>query len=570
MVIMIRLFEVKLKVGQREDCLKEAVFKKLGKFSSFIDESSIIISGKSIDARDKNNIWFIYNVDFELKSKDKNSESSFITKLQKFNKKIKIKTVEENIYNPQIISLDNSTNSTDKNIMEKDSSRPVVVGFGPAGMFAALLLAQNGLRPIVIERGKPVEERVKDVAKFWKDGVFNADSNPLFGEGGAGTFSDGKLTTGKNDPRIPFILKSFYDAGAPKEILYAKNPHIGTDVLRVVVKSIRKQIIKLGGEIRFDSTFVGFETTENNAAKNENLKNLNSSNDEVYPKNRVCSITIKNNITNEKDKIKTNNLILAIGHSARDTYKVLLAQGMAMEQKPFSIGLRIEHEQSLIDSSQYGAKFQDIYNMSMNDAEMPPAEYKLSHKLQNGRGVYTFCMCPGGDVITTSAEEGTISVNGMSNQKRDGKYANSALLVDVRTEDYVSDEPLAGVDFQREYERRAFVAGGSNYRAPIETVAQFMGEQSQVGKCLPDFVVSGIREALPVFGRKIRGFDNPDAIVKGIESSSSSPVRINRNKELVSNISGIYPCGEGAGFAGGITSSAIDGLKCAETICHKY
>lgn len=521
----------------------QVVFSKLGSISSAIDESSFRISGKSIDARDKKNIRIIYNVDFTIKtSGNKNSEEQFITKIQNKNRKIKIKIISDKEYNP-IIQVPNE-DSLRSYGNTNETNRPVIVGFGPAGMFAAIHLLKNGINPIIIERGKKVEDRVKDVNRFWNEGVFNPNSNPLFGEGGAGTFSDGKLTTGKNDPRIPFILKTFYEAGAPKEILYAKNPHIGTDVLRRVVKTMREKMIEDGADIKFDTTFVGFETKES----------------------VINTVKIRDNVSGEEEIIETNHLILAIGHSARDTYKVLYEQGLGMEQKPFSIGVRIEHKQSMIDRSQYGAKFEEYYGLSLEKAGMPPAEYKLSHRTQSGRGVYTFCMCPGGQVITTSAEEGTISVNGMSEQKRDKEKANSALLVDVRTDDYINDEPLAGVEFQREYERRAFVAGGSNYEAPVETVAQFMSDASMLAGCLPDFAVEGIREGLPVFGRKIRGFDNPDAIIKGIESGSSSPVRITRDKELVSNVKGIYPCGEGAGYAGGITSAAIDGLKCAEKV----
>lgn len=560
---MIRLFEIKIKVGQSEDCLNQAVFKKLGKLSGKIDGETIRISGKSIDARDKNNIRFIYNVDFQLKEQSAD-ESAFVSKVQKYNKKTKIKVVDDNIYNPLVLS-DEKTGSKKA---ENEIKRPVVVGFGPSGMFAALYLALNGLKPIVIERGKTVEKRVSDVARFWKDGTFNAESNPLYGEGGAGTFSDGKLTTGKNDIRIPYILDTFYKAGSPEEILYARNPHIGTDVLRVVVKNIREHIIMLGGEIHFNTKLTSITTETCDSEQRLKSVGVTEHNDENQ--NSISNTDTDINKSLMETEIETDDLILAIGHSARDTYKVLNDQGLAMEQKPFSIGLRIEHDQNLIDQSQYGENFQDIYKVSLREGGMPPAEYKLSHRLENGRGVYTFCMCPGGHVITTSAEEGTISVNGMSNHKRDGKNANSAILVDVRTEDYESDEPLSGIDFQRRFEMKAFAAGGSKYKPPEEPVSQFLSNESLLYKCLPEFAAEGIREALPVFGRKIKGFDSPDAVLKGIESGSSSPVRINRDKNFMSNIKNIYPGGEGAGYAGGITSSAIDGLKCAEAVCQKY
>ena len=532
---MIRLFEIKLKIGQDEANLADAVYKKLG-FKTDRNPSpieSIKISGKSIDARDKKSIFIIYNVDIRLKNDTIKAEKSFVANAQKRNKKIKIRILNGENYPA------NSKNATLRPF------RPVIVGFGPAGMFAALFFINNGIKPIVIERGRPVEERVKDVEKFWQDGIFDPSSNPLFGEGGAGTFSDGKLTTGKNDPRISYILKEFYKAGAPEEILYMKKPHIGTDVLRKVVRNIRHTILEGGGTIKFSTKF----------------DKLN------VEKDQLKSVEVVDGNTKIRETIITEYLILAIGHSGRDTYKALLDQGLDMEQKPFSMGLRIEHDQSLINSSQYGDDFEKIYALTLGEAGMPPAEYKLSCKVRD-RGVYTFCMCPGGEIITTSAEKGTISVNGMSMQKRDGKNANSALLVDVRSDDYDSQAPLAGIDFQRKYEGKAFDVGGSNYSAPTETVKDFMSEHSVLAQCLPGFVVEGIREALPVFGKKIKGFDDPEAVLKGIESGSSSPVRIKRDGELQSNYAGIYPCGEGAGYAGGITSSAIDGLKCAESCYH--
>ena len=525
---MIRLFEVKLKPGQREDCLKEAVIKKLGMKAVEDIITDFKISGKSIDARNKKEIRIIYNVDFSIAG---GSEDKFVSSIQKKNRKIKIKILDNAPYDPIIGS---------SRALPQNAGRPVIIGFGPAGMFAGLTLAYNGLDPIIIDRGKPVDERIRDVDRFWDEGIFDPDSNPLFGEGGAGTFSDGKLTTGKNDKRIPYILKEFHEAGAPEEILYVKKPHIGTDVLRTVVKNIREKIIEMGGDIRFETKMTGIEVRDS----------------------RITAVEVEKD--GELQMIKTNDLILAIGHSARDTYKAMFDSGISMEQKPFSIGLRIEHDQALIDSSQYGPDFEKIYSMSLAEAGMPPAEYKLSHRLGSGRGVYTFCMCPGGEIITTAAEEGTISVNGMSRQARNGSKANSALLVDVRTEDYESDHPLAGIEFQRNHEKLAFSAGGRCYRPPSENVRQFMTDKSRLAECLPGFAADGIREALPVFGRKIKGFDDSGAVLKGIESGSSAPVRILRDKSSQSNIRGIYPCGEGAGYAGGITSSAIDGIKCAE------
>lgn len=552
---MIRLYEVKLKPGQKEDCLNEVVFSKLGLKSSKDAEiiSDIKVSGRSVDARDKKNIHIVYNVDFSVK---KTTEVKFINTIKKKNKKLKIAILSEKKYNPV---QNTNINKSAKKQKDKSEFRPVIAGFGPAGMFAALYFIHNDVRPIVIERGKSIEERVSDVKDFWTRGIFNPESNPLFGEGGAGTFSDGKLTTGKNDTRIPFILHEFYHAGAPEEILYAKNPHIGTDVLRTVVENIRKKILDSGGEIRFET-----KLTRINVSNNTNGT-------DSYHESGLNSIEIKDS-SGKLEELPATHLILATGHSARDTYKDLLEQGLSMEQKPFSIGLRIQHEQNIINNAQYGNDFESIYNMTLAEAEMPPAEYKLAHRLDNGRGVYTFCMCPGGEIITLAAEKETVSVNGMSEQARDGRFANSALLVDVRTDDYESDHPLAGIDFQREYEKRAYAAGGSKYNPPKEKVGEFLNESgnSKLAGCLPEFAVKGIREAIPVFAGKIKGFDDSDAIVKGIESGSSSPVRITRDKNFVGSIDGVYPCGEGAGYAGGITSSAIDGLKCAEAALSNF
>ena len=536
---MIRMFEIKLKPGENKDCLLRKVFKILKLKDDKIIEN-FVISGKSIDARNKKNIHIVYNVDFSIAGE---SEVKFIQEVLKINYKLKIKIIDTNEYFPSFSCGLNKPNEGETG--DSVYKRPLVVGFGPAGMFAGLILAYNGFKPLIVERGTTIDKRIVDVERFWTQGKFNKDSSPLFGEGGAGTFSDGKLTTGKNDRRISYILKELYEAGAPKEILFEKKPHIGTDVLRTVVKNIRKKIISLGGEIRFES-FMNRLGIENSKIKYVEI--IRSGKHEI---------------------IETDNLVLAIGHSARDTYKTLYDFGINIQQKPFSIGLRIEHKQSLINKSQYGSDFENIYNMTLEDAGMPPSEYKLSHRLKSGRGIYTFCMCPGGDVITTAAESETICVNGMSQQARDGDMANSALLVDVRTDDYESDHPLAGLDFQRRYERKAFVVGGSNYKPPSESLSIFTSESSKLSECLPTFASEGIKAALPKFGRIIKGFDSADSILKGIESGSSSPVRITRNKEFQSNIEGIYPCGEGAGYAGGITSSALDGIKCAEALVLK-
>jgi len=426
--------------------------------------------------------------------------------------------------------------------------RPVVVGFGPAGMFCALALAEAGARPIVLERGEDVDARTKSVERFWQTGELNSESNVQFGEGGAGTFSDGKLTTRIKNERCGYVLKKLIEAGAPEEISYVHNPHIGTDVLKDVVKKIRKQIIELGGEVRFSS--------------------------------KVTDIEIENNelravIVNDKEKIECNYAAFALGHSARDTFYMLHDRGVAMEQKPFAVGARIEHKQAVINKAQYGDEgVADI---------LGPAEYKLTYTTEKGRGVYTFCMCPGGHVVAAASEEGLLAVNGMSYHARDGENSNSAVLVQVSPSDFGSDHPLAGVEFQREIERKAFEKGGGRYTAPCQRVGSFLGKEGDVGvsatyrpsvkecdlkEVLPEFVVESIKEALPVFGRRIGGFDAPEAILTAPESRSSSPVRLLRDAEKGDSISikGIFPSGEGAGYAGGIMSAAVDGIMTAEKV----
>jgi len=436
--------------------------------------------------------------------------------------------------------------------MEK---RPLVVGLGPAGLFAGLTLAKMGLEPIVIERGRPVDERTKDVERFWLTGVLDTASNVQFGEGGAGAFSDGKLTTGIKDPRCMEVLETLHRAGAPEEILYAAKPHIGTDRLRGVVKNIRNEIIALGGQVHFGCRLTEICTSDGAVT------------------GAVCETE------NGRLEIDTRDIILAVGHSARDTFEMLYKMGVKMSQKPFSIGARIEHPQEMINRSQYGA--------AASHPALGAADYKLSERMSDGRGVYTFCMCPGGHVVAAASENGGVVTNGMSYHARDGINANSAVLVSVGPGDFGSDDPLAGVRFQREWESTAYRLAGECYRAPAQLVGDFLKKQTSkavgdvqptykpgvewtsLDKCLPAFAADAIRRALPVFDRRIKGFARYDAVLTGVESRSSSPVRIERDAMCVSSVKGLYPCGEGAGYAGGILSAAVDGMRCAEEMAVK-
>jgi len=485
-----------------------------------------VLSKKSVDARKKSDVHFILSIDIEAKNEEK---------LLKILKNASVIKPEK--YNVKFVPI--------------DSERPVIVGFGPAGMFAALVLAMSGARPIVLERGGDVDSRCIAVDKFRSTGVLDTENNIQFGEGGAGTFSDGKLTTGIKDRRISWILRKFVEFGAPDEILYMAKPHIGTDKLRLVVKQLRERVISLGGEVRFGARFCGF--TEENG--------------------HITSVKYED--SNCVHSIDTGNVILATGHSARDVFEMLCEKKFDLSQKNFAVGVRIEHPRKFIDKAMYGG--------FAGHPALKAADYKLAVHLPNGKTLYTFCMCPGGEVVAVSSESGRLAVNGMSCFARDAENSNSALLVNVDTSDLKSDDPLAGMYLQRDIEEKAFKAGGSDYSAPVMTVGELLGtsdgsdavtpsyrpgvKKAHVSEYLPGFVCDTLKLGIPEMGKKIKGFDSPSAVLTGVESRSSSPVRINRGEDLQSlSLKGLYPCGEGAGYAGGIVSAAVDGMKCAECV----
>ncbi|MFZ2302522.1 MAG: NAD(P)/FAD-dependent oxidoreductase [Gallionella sp.] len=532
---MLRLTEIKLPLDHPEGDISSAIVQRLGVPASDLLDCRIFRRG--VDARKKSNILFTYTLDVTVRDEAE--------VLARFSSDPHVRPAPDTRYHFVAQARDLT-------------ERPVIVGMGPAGLFAGLVLAQMGFCPLILERGKAVRERTKDTFGLWRQGVLNPESNVQFGEGGAGTFSDGKLHSQIKDPRHlgRKVLEEFVKAGAPEEILYASKPHIGTFRLVSMVEKMRETIRSLGGDIRFQSRVDDIEI-ENG---------------------EVCGVVLSNG-----ERIPTNHLVLAVGHSARDTFEMLHKRGVYIEAKPFSIGFRIEHPQSLIDRARYGD--------NSGNPLLGAADYKLVHHASNGRSVYSFCMCPGGTVVAATSEAGRVVTNGMSQYSRNERNANSGIVVGITPEDYPANSsdpnsPLAGVEFQRRWESRAFDLGGGNYQAPGQLVGDFLAGRpsTQFGSvqpsytpgvhlcdlssALPGYAIAAIREALPAFAKQIRGFDLADAVLTGVETRTSSPIRIKRHDDDLQSINtgGLYPAGEGAGYAGGILSAAVDGIRVAEAV----
>lgn len=533
---MIRLSELKLPLDHSEHALSELIHSTLKITAE--DVKSFSIYKRSYDAR-KQKLLLVYIVDVELRSDRLEAQL-----LSKFTTNSHIRPAPDMVYQLPV------------KLNEAPAIRPVVIGFGPCGIFAAMMLAQMGFKPIVIERGKQVRERTKDTWGLWRKRVLHAESNVQFGEGGAGTFSDGKLYSQIKDPRFlgRKVMTEFVKAGAPEEILLVSKPHIGTFRLVKVVENMREQIIAMGGEIRFQQRVCDFHIEDGH----------------------IRGLTIENLADGSTYELRADHVVLALGHSSRDTFAKLYERGVYMEAKPFSVGFRIEHPQGLIDRARLG--------QHAGHPLLGAADYKLVHHAANGRSVYSFCMCPGGTVVAATSEEHRVVTNGMSQYSRNERNANAGIVVGISPADYPGG-PLAGIAFQRKLESNAFVMGGSNYEAPGQLVGDFIAgkastelgsvepsykpgvKMTDLADALPEYAITAMREALPAFGKKIKGFDMHDAVLTGVETRTSSPLKITRGDDFQSlNTKGLYPAGEGASYAGGILSAGVDGIEVAEAV----
>jgi uncharacterized protein len=537
---MIRITEIKLPIEladtlkHQDDQIKAAILKRLAIPET--DLLSFTIFKRGVDARKSHAILYVYSLDIEVKN-----EAGLLAKYKH----------DQHIN----VAPDTGYHFVAQNTLAS-KQRPIIVGFGPAGIFAALILAQSGFKPIVLERGKEVRKRTQDTWALWRKNTLNPESNVQFGEGGAGTFSDGKLYSQIKDPKHygRKVIQEFIKAGAPEEIQYVSHPHIGTFKLVGMVEKMRQTIIDLGGEIRFESRV-----------------------DHIHIDNgQVQGVTLQTG-----EHIQTNHVVLAVGHSARDTFEMIYNNGIFVEAKPFSIGFRIEHPQGLIDRARYGKSYsEDLLT------KLGAADYKLVHHAKNGRSVYSFCMCPGGTVVAAASEPERVVTNGMSQYSRNERNANAGIVVGITPEVDYPDHPLAGMALQRQLESHAYIMGGRNYNAPGQLIGDFLANKpsTQLGEvtpsytpgvtltnladALPEFAITAMREAIPEFAKKIHGFDLPDAILTGVETRTSAPIRIKRDDHTLQSINtkGLFPCGEGAGYAGGILSAGVDGIKVAEAV----